>query len=955
MLLRDRNLLLAFLLCPGLVLGEKDATATDRRSSFFARGRTQNPNPFVGGNSFNQPLRLVPRKPSPTIETTEATRPTTTQGSTNAPFEDLRRPQETERFQVEEAIPTAPKFAPIKKEPTLEARLRPEDELEDSIQGQVAEALVRESLSSSRVRTGLPTRPRGTKPTGIKSRFVRPVVRKPVVAAPQEVEQTRSEEVSDVNEEKTRHSSFPGGRRIVLPPRSAAARPQQLPQTRKTTSNLLPTLATSVRDKVDTEVETMLKKSSAFLRAKAPTDKMDKVDRELELARKNAENENRRLTAEIESLRAQLRQAQSSLEEKVESSRVENSERSRLEELLSLVEKETAQLKPSGRRAGSNKSRRPAQPKEDKTKVFRPGAFFKGRSDINVIPIRSSSPGPQAPRSNSRSRIEVDGVHVPKFSRMVKNAGLRLLAQDDRSVKAEEIAAPPRSRSRQQDTRSRGRKPTAPLAKFTSPESQVQGFRIKGDHTNRIIFLNVADLGLKSAGSSSLKLGNSELIPVEGLTGFGDSADAQKNSFDMKLGALGNMISTHSQTPVLDNRPASLPDYRNPLDVLRGVASRRPEAAIQQSFLPRASSNRFESLQRPEQQEQPRIRPKKQPIQFFNKFDDGKAKESPRSNNQLPRQSKSFETESRRPISSPSISSKGFGSFPARSGLDQLPSRPVSQERSLPSTQQNIPRRNDESRSLETVPQFTRFQQQAPRFSQQVVQRTQEPARLQPPQPRFQSQSLPLPQQLPRSQQQSNFQQTPRFGLQQQPQQQQAPRFGQQQTPQQQQQAPGIQEVLRQQAEVIALQQRQQLPQQQNFQQPQNFQQQQTFQQQPQNFQQPQNYQQQTQNYQQQQTQIVDQPQVPGLQEHQQQIQQHLATELQHGQPQQQQQQSQQYNPQPQQQYNPQPQQQYNPQPPQFNPQPQQFNQQPSQQQIPGLEQHSRFVAELQAAQNALG
>merc|ERR1712200_43301 len=75
----------------------------------------------------------------------------------------------------------------------------------------------------------------------------------------------------------------------------------------------------------------------------------------------------------------------------------------------------------------------------------------------------------------------------------------------------------------------------------------------------------------------------------------------------------------------------------------------------------------------------------------------------------------------------------------------------------------------------------------------------------------------------------------------------------------------GIQRVLRQQAEVLALQQRPPTIQQpQTFQQPQIFQQPQPFQQ-PQTFQQPQL-----------------QPQVPGLQQHQAQLNKHLAVELQH-------------------------------------------------------------------------
>merc|ERR1711942_68932 len=129
----------------------------------------------------------------------------------------------------------------------------------------------------------------------------------------------------------------------------------------------------------------------------------------------------------------------------------------------------------------------------------------------------------------------------------------------------------------------------------------------------------------------------------------------------------------------------------------------------------------------------------------------------------------------------------------------------------------------------------------------------------------------------------------------------------------------GIQRVLRQQAEILALQQRPQTLQ--------PFQQSQPFQQpQPQTFQQPQPVQQ----TQPQPLQNTNLPQVPGLQQHQAQLTKHLAVELQHNVNQPQQiSQSQQFS------------------------QPQQISQPPNQ--VPGLEQHARFVSELQAAQNALG
>ena len=124
---------------------------------------------------------------------------------------------------------------------------------------------------------------------------------------------------------------------------------------------------------------------------------------------------------------------------------------------------------------------------------------------------------------------------VPRFSKMVKNIGLTLL--DPRRRGAAAVAAGgdrdslPGS-SLLADTADNRQRPTAPppfvvnrgqVEKKDLPPSLpspapavVQGFRVVGDRTNRIVFLNLGDLGL-SPGTSSLRLGDQELVPIEGL------------------------------------------------------------------------------------------------------------------------------------------------------------------------------------------------------------------------------------------------------------------------------------------------------------------------------------------------------------------------------------------------------------------------------------------------------
>jgi hypothetical protein len=133
--------------------------------------------------------------------------------------------------------------------------------------------------------------------------------------------------------------------------------------------------------------------------------------------------------------------------------------------------------------------------------------------------------------------VLVDSVAVPRFSKMVKNMGLSLFDQrqaqsrptlptDPRGNSGASRPSPanrpsPASRPRPQLTVTADNGPITPVAP-PSP-AVVQGFRVVGDQTNRIIFLNLADLGL-SPGAPSLRLGNQELVPIEGLLSSADSS-----------------------------------------------------------------------------------------------------------------------------------------------------------------------------------------------------------------------------------------------------------------------------------------------------------------------------------------------------------------------------------------------------------------------------------------------
>ena len=135
-------------------------------------------------------------------------------------------------------------------------------------------------------------------------------------------------------------------------------------------------------------------------------------------------------------------------------------------------------------------------------------------------------------RPGATATVRIDNIEVPRNSKMTKNLGLRLL-QNDIPVIAErnklsgfgdvELEPAP-VLIEEDDTPAKKEASVDASVASASAESDitaaipvVHGFRIKGDRTNRIVFLNLADLGMEHAHSRTLRIGANELIPVDGL------------------------------------------------------------------------------------------------------------------------------------------------------------------------------------------------------------------------------------------------------------------------------------------------------------------------------------------------------------------------------------------------------------------------------------------------------
>merc|ERR1711887_517566 len=462
---------------------------------------------------------------------------------------------------------------------------------------------------------------------------------------------------------------------------------------------------------------------------KLPASRIEEIDREVHEARQNAEIENEKLKAEIDELRTKLLETEKSLRSRIRSSQSESvSEKTRLNNLLNLIQKETAQLGSGKSVAQKSDSRVSNQVSRfaprGKAETFVSGSFFNPR--IDNTPTRPSK---------KDSMVEVEGVEFPKFSRMVKNTGLRILAEDERAIPVEAIVPQPtRSRTSvaRPRTRPSPRRHQAPqVLKKSKPEPAVQGFKVKGDTSNRIIFLNIADLGLTASNDRPIKLGNSELVPVDGLTDFSDPSNLQPGK-PMNIDAVDKMVTTHLQHNTQPRQPVNLPDFSHPLENFRGANNFAPDSR--------------QTVNRRPQTTQSVVR--QQPVQFFNKFDDGRLG-NPQQQQQQPQQQTptSRSSPTRRQGKSTSLDTN-FGSFPSRSSQQSLPPRqsvsrlPVQQQPSnnekLPSftqqqsfdqqtkTQQQQPPNNFQSQPQQ---QFNRFQpqQQQNRFQPQQQQNRFQP------------------------------------------------------------------------------------------------------------------------------------------------------------------------------------------------------------------------------------
>jgi len=383
---------------------------------------------------------------------------------------------------------------------------------------------------------------------------------------------------------------------------------------------------------------------------------------------------------------------------------------------------------------------------------------------VRVIPI-PSSPLHIPPKN----MVDIDGVQVPKFSKMVKNMGLKLLHRDETSRPVTELV-------------------NKVLQEEAVAQPAVQGFRVKGDSTNRIIFLNLAELGLEAG---TFKLGDSELVPVRGLTSFSDTVETGRGGVlgsVMNKDALNKMLATHLQHSQDIHERVELPNalalpqrHRgNPRPTL--VNSLRPgrpqlSGGRNQRLPVFHGANDVELAPLTSRVSQQKVRPsspiRKQPVQFFDKFDGQQAAvleyQRPAAVAEAPPPTR---TQPRAPASqSRSPSSQAFSSFPARTGSNLPSSSP-------------LPKVDGREGELARAPK--QLTANFDNFLDSVYEQTDriEQARLE----------------------QARLSQSPRLNT---PVQQQANTFQQQQPLLQNVQVPGLETVRAQEAALLALQQQQ--------------------------------------------------------------------------------------------------------------------------------------------------
>ncbi len=127
--------------------------------------------------------------------------------------------------------------------------------------------------------------------------------------------------------------------------------------------------------------------------------------------------------------------------------------------------------------------------------------------------------------------VVLDNIEVPRLSKMVKNSGLRLLQNgqprpgtvssnsvdnfDDDALLSPVIPlAKLESLITEDNIEFQAATPLPPVR--ATKRRLVQGFRIKGDSSNRIVFLNLEDLGFGNH-AHTLRIGANELVPIDGL------------------------------------------------------------------------------------------------------------------------------------------------------------------------------------------------------------------------------------------------------------------------------------------------------------------------------------------------------------------------------------------------------------------------------------------------------
>jgi len=273
-----------------------------------------------------------------------------------------------------------------------------------------------------------------------------------------------------------------------------------------------------------------------------------------------------------------------------------------------------------------------------------PRSFFYNAptGSVRVIPI----PSPLS-ESPPKDMVDLDGIQVPKFSKMVKNMGLQLLHRDESSRPVDELV-------------------NTVLRDEAAAQPAVQGFRVKGDSTNRIIFLNLAELGLEAG--TAFKLGDKELVPVRGLTSFSDTVETGREVLGsvMNKDAVNKMLATHLQHSQAIHEPVQLP---NALALPRGgnqqpLSSRNSRLPVFQANVDLAPKNRQQKT-------------RKQPVQFFDRFDGQPLQAGPEYRQPVA----SIPSPARSESPSRSSSKSSFSSFPARQGSNLPSSAPTKEGR----------------------------------------------------------------------------------------------------------------------------------------------------------------------------------------------------------------------------------------------------------------------------------